>query len=33
MLDSLQGYTDSGGKLVYLGGNGFYWKMVLSDGF
>ncbi len=28
MLDSLQGYTDRGGKLVYLGGNGFYWKIA-----
>jgi N,N-dimethylformamidase len=28
MLDSLQSYTDKGGKLVYLGGNGFYWKIT-----
>ena len=27
MLDSLQGYLDSGGNLMYLGGNGFYWRV------
>lgn len=27
MLDSLQGYLDSGGRLMYLGGNGFYWRV------
>ena len=25
MLDGLSGYLKSGGRLVYLGGNGFYW--------
>lgn len=25
MLDALNSYLDSGGKLMYLGGNGFYW--------
>lgn len=25
MLDATQGYVDSGGRLMYLGGNGFYW--------
>lgn len=30
MLDALQAYRDSGGKLVYLGGNGFYWKIALD---
>ncbi|HZW23101.1 N,N-dimethylformamidase beta subunit family domain-containing protein, partial [Noviherbaspirillum sp.] len=29
-LDALQGYIDGGGKLVYLGGNGFYWKIGIS---
>ena len=29
-LDALQGYRDSGGRLCYLGGNGFYWKVALS---
>lgn len=28
MLDTLQHYTDTGGRLVYLGGNGFYWKIT-----
>jgi N,N-dimethylformamidase len=28
MLDALQAYRDSGGRLVYLGGNGFYWKIA-----
>ena len=30
MLDALQAYRDTGGKLVYLGGNGFYWKIALD---
>ena len=30
-LDALQGYTESGGRLMYLGGNGFYWRVALSD--
>lgn len=32
-LDALQGYVDGGGKLLYLGGNGFYWKVAVSDGW
>jgi len=28
MLESLQSYADTGGKLIYLGGNGFYWKIA-----
>ncbi|WP_433377748.1 N,N-dimethylformamidase beta subunit family domain-containing protein [Streptosporangium sp. CA-115845] len=32
MLDALACYTDSGGRLMYLGGNGFYWvTTVLPD--
>ena len=27
MLDGLQSYLDSGGRLMYLGGNGFYWRV------
>jgi N,N-dimethylformamidase len=27
-LDALQAYTETGGKLVYLGGNGFYWRIA-----
>ena len=28
-LDALQGYRDQGGNLLYLGGNGFYWRVAL----
>ena len=28
MLDALMAYRDQGGNLLYLGGNGFYWKIV-----
>jgi N,N-dimethylformamidase len=27
-LDAIAGYLDHGGRLLYLGGNGFYWKVV-----
>ena len=27
MLDSLQDYVNNGGRLMYLGGNGFYWRV------
>lgn len=27
MLDGLHDYTDGGGRLMYLGGNGFYWRI------
>ncbi|MEQ1647239.1 MAG: N,N-dimethylformamidase beta subunit family domain-containing protein [Hyphomicrobiaceae bacterium] len=30
MLDALESYRDSGGRLMYLGGNGFYWKIALD---
>ncbi|MEN9317086.1 MAG: hypothetical protein RIS35_3479, partial [Pseudomonadota bacterium] len=30
MLDALQAYRDQGGRLVYLGGNGFYWRVALD---
>ena len=30
-LDALQDYIDDGGRLMYLGGNGFYWRVALSD--
>ena len=29
-LDALQGYTHGGGRLAYLGGNGFYWRIARS---
>ena len=28
MLDALQAYLDRGGRLMYLGGNGFYWRIA-----
>ena len=28
MLDAVQTYRDNGGRFVYLGGNGFYWKVA-----
>ena len=28
MLNALMQYRDQGGNLLYLGGNGFYWKIV-----
>ena len=28
MLDALTHYRDHGGRLVYLGGNGFYWRIA-----
>ena len=28
MLDALQTYVDGGGRLVYLGANGFYWRVT-----
>ena len=29
-LDALQAYIETGGRLMYLGGNGFYWRVALS---
>ncbi|HEY4163242.1 MAG TPA: N,N-dimethylformamidase beta subunit family domain-containing protein, partial [Dongiaceae bacterium] len=28
MLDAVQAFTDLGGRLVYLGANGFYWRIA-----
>ncbi|MGH6892839.1 MAG: N,N-dimethylformamidase beta subunit family domain-containing protein [Dongiaceae bacterium] len=28
MLDGVQAYTSQGGRLIYLGGNGFYWRIA-----
>src|SRR5690606_2541790 len=25
--DALRGFLDNGGRLIYLGGNGFYWRV------
>ena len=30
-LNAFQNYTDNGGNLIYLGGNGFYWKIALHS--
>jgi N,N-dimethylformamidase len=30
-LDALQAYVEDGGRLMYLGGNGFYWRVALND--
>ena len=30
-LDALTGYRDNGGRLAYLGGNGFYWRVALHS--
>jgi len=27
MMEALHGYRDSGGRIMYLGGNGFYWRI------
>jgi N,N-dimethylformamidase len=29
-LNALQDYVDGGGRLAYLGGNGFYWRIATS---
>ena len=31
MLDALESYLAEGGRLMYLGGNGFYWRIAYSD--
>ena len=28
---AMDGYLRAGGRLMYLGGNGFYWRVALSD--
>ena len=30
-LDALTGYRDGGGNLMYLGGNGFYWRVAVHS--
>jgi len=30
-LNALQRFRDSGGNLIYLGGNGFYWRVAAKD--
>ncbi len=31
MLDGLERWQRNGGRLLYLGGNGFYWRVAFSD--
>ena len=31
MLDALEDYLGQGGRLMYLGGNGFYWRIAFHD--
>ena len=31
MFDALEAFTHSGGRLMYLGGNGFYWRVAFSS--
>ena len=31
MLDALADWQRQGGRLMYLGGNGFYWRVAFSD--
>ena len=33
MWDAMQEFLDAGGRLMYLGGNGFYWRIAYSDVF
>jgi N,N-dimethylformamidase len=33
MLDALEEWQRAGGRLIYLGGNGFYWRVAFSDGW
>jgi len=30
MLDALEGYLDGGGRLVYIGANGYYWRIAFD---
>jgi N,N-dimethylformamidase len=31
MLDALEGWLGQGGRLIYMGGNGFYWKVATHE--
>ena len=33
MWDAMRAYLDGGGRLMYLGGNGFYWRIAMSDAY
>ena len=30
MLDAVRGYLQQGGRLMYMGGNGFYWRIAFN---
>ncbi len=30
-LDAIEAYRDNGGNLMYLGGNGFYWRIAVHE--
>jgi N,N-dimethylformamidase len=32
MLDALQAFTNGGGRLMYMGANGFYWRIAYHTG-
>ena len=32
MRDAVHGFTQQGGRLMYLGGNGFYWRVAMHRG-
>jgi len=31
MWDALYDFTNTGGRLIYMGGNGFYWRVAFHD--
>lgn len=31
MLDAIEGWLGAGGRLIYMGGNGFYWKVATHN--
>ena len=31
MLNGLKDYIDRGGSLMYMGGDGFYWRVAFND--
>jgi N,N-dimethylformamidase len=32
MLDAMESYLQNGGRMMYLGGNGFYWRIAYQPG-
>ncbi|MGH6893070.1 MAG: N,N-dimethylformamidase beta subunit family domain-containing protein, partial [Dongiaceae bacterium] len=33
MLDAIESWLGKGGRLIYMGGNGFYWKVATNDAY